>query len=181
METPYDTNDEEYLAYCDKCDGLIHLADKEYLAWEGTIIHKECEVIIPHIPHQEIIRITREPWLWLEEQLALGVQQHGKHKYLITFTTTPDVNLEEWLIAVRKELKRKYIVRYTAVLEHLDTNAHCHVFMRTSSYVKKQTFENYNEVYGTVDIKKVKKDNGIASYFDKENNPVTDADDLKLI
>jgi len=104
--------------------------------------------------------------------------------YLMTFTLRPQLILgvkqkvhsqtyiDQWKTFLLKQFKRKCFREGKYVIEHESTNIHCHVHAYLLQDPFGDRFKAYEENYGSIDRKKVEKDNGIDGYFRKENQPV---------
>lgn len=90
-------------------------------------------------------------------------------KYLITFTKAKDTELSQWRDRVEFELTRSHIVKVlNKAYEHMDKNPHCHTYIECKTKVDKNDYKTFIKKFGFVDIKLVKKDNGINQYFKNE-------------
>lgn len=90
-------------------------------------------------------------------------------KYLITFTKAKDTELSQWRDRVEFELTRSHIVKVlNKAYEHMDKNPHCHTYVECKTKVDKNDYKTFIKKFGFVDIKLVKKDNGINQYFKNE-------------
>lgn len=94
-------------------------------------------------------------------------KENTENKYFITFTWNNSVLKSLWLSRVKFELSRKYVKSFKAVIEHADSNIHCHALLVTDQSLAKRHFSTFVKKCGFVDIKHVTSDNGIDQYGDK--------------
>lgn len=91
--------------------------------------------------------------------------------YFLTFTWNPNWNLSFMPDAIKKSLDRTNIQLLKAAIEHIDSNIHVHAYINFTGKGKlqKANFKSYVNRVGNIDIKKVRKDNGVSTYLDKED------------
>lgn len=110
-------------------------------------------------------------------------QAEKPRAYIVTFTRNPNSvhTLDKWFLRIRKELTKKSIISFEAVVEHRDTNIHLHAFVCASKQLNKRDYKVFERDYGYVDVRRVHTDNGIADYFVKEEGAVliTDPQNIK--
>jgi len=96
--------------------------------------------------------------------------------YFCTVTTPPGYKeYQKWLVAISKILKRKFVLSFTIVAEHIETNLHAHILINANKQVQKKDFHSYCKATGAsiIDVKKVTEDNGIEDYLQLENPSFT--------
>lgn len=99
-----------------------------------------------------------------------------KNMYLITFTKSPTLSLDKWLKELEKSLSYSFITSYEVSAEHMDSNIHVHAFVHTTEYITKRKFSKFTS---HLDLRKIKKDNGVQKYISKESPIFKDYRDLK--
>lgn len=108
------------------------------------------------------------------------VQIIDKKKYwLLTFTKSPDSKPLDWFDSVISSLHSKQIDVLYLSMEHLDTNVHVHAFVSSLNNLSRDKFKSFTKQH-ILDIKKVKKDNGINKYLEKENKAFNNIDDFEI-
>ncbi len=62
--------------------------------------------------------------------------------------------------------------------DFINPNIHAHVLLHSNAYIKRQKFKTYMGQYGYIDFKKIRYDNGILEYLNKEEGAIvyTDAE-----
>lgn len=100
------------------------------------------------------------------EPPPLPEQKKQKKQFLVTFTKDPKVTTDHWFSRLCKQLQRKFVKRFQCSLEHLDSNIHAHVVIRSDEYLRKRHFAAFP---GHVDCRTVRTDNGVSDYISKEN------------
>lgn len=107
-------------------------------------------------------------------------------RYLVTFTRNPNsrFSLEQWLVRIRKECMKSFIIKAACALEHPESNIHVHVCMETSKAIsnKSQTspFKVFSRDYGFVDVRRIVVDNGVEDYISKEYGSSVSPQHLEL-
>lgn len=92
------------------------------------------------------------------------------HQYLLTFTARPEVTYTDFENSMKRQLTRKFFTLKDHVVEHLDSNFHCHVHLETKYPINvKDRFASYIKKIGYVDSRRVYTDNGISGYFSKDS------------
>lgn len=166
---------------CYVCGKAASVEDALAADGRGRIYHPECyeKIDVPKLAQRDIDRIISDPFRWLSEEKS----KHNlieRHRFLLTFTRNEAIDVGVWKNRVRAQLQRKAIKSVKYVLEHKDTNIHCHALVETDKVLRKREFRAFEKTYGYVDVKNVKKDNGLMDYFTKEegNEILTDLDKL---
>jgi len=112
-----------------------------------------------------------EEWADLCKRFIMYKPSSGIFRHLITFTRNPNSNysIEQFKKSCEQQIARNLFacVKYTS--EHHDTNIHYHAWVTTKYSITKKRFEAHSKKHGNVDVRKPGKDNGIDSYFTKEN------------
>lgn len=128
------------------------------------------------------LRLYPEPPYTIEEILELSTQYYRSIKgnnYLLTFTKRSEVKPSDWFDAIIKQLKKKFIIKFLIGFEHLDANMHAHAYIECNKYVQKREFALYERDIGYIDLRIVRKDNGVEGYISKENPIYENVLDLK--
>lgn len=170
---------------CYKCAKAGYMPDMVlYHTLQGAkLVHEEC---LPELPPETVVSeeelnyIVAHPIKWANEKRADALPSYKCKTYFITFTTKPGVKRDKWIKRLRFELSRKYVKSFEMCIEHEDTNLHAHVLLSSDRYLKrKKHFKTYLNTFGTVDIQKVVKDNGLHSYLEKEGEAITDVNKIE--
>ena len=114
----------------------------------------------------------------LNEFLAQDPQVINRTKwtFLVTFTKSPNIEFKDWLVALSKQLRKKFVISYKAGVEHLDTNPHCHVLMECTEKISKRKFSIFPCF---VDCRRVHVDNGVEDYIGKESPVLNNFSEIK--
>lgn len=124
------------------------------------------------LPHWCYSCLVSSPMEWCElANKAMRSKYQGEYWYLITFTRNPNSKYDKkkWLSRiVDKELSRSCILQSESVLEHLDTNVHCHSYCQLSKPIAKSLFSVFSRDYGYVDVRRIKVNNGVEDYITKD-------------
>lgn len=88
-------------------------------------------------------------------------------RYLITFTKKPEVDMSKWKARVEMELERSHITQViNKAFEHMESNPHCHAYVEVKRKIDKlKDYPTFIKKFGFVDIRLIKKDNGVSQYF----------------
>ncbi len=164
-------NDDENWCDCVSCGNAVHVDDGAVV--RGKVYHVECvsNMVLgdPKWSQAKIDAFVQDPAAYFTGyKKSIGVKD-DKFLYFINFTTRPGIDLKKWRKRLAFEMSRKFINGFELAVEHEDTNAHAHVRLRSSKYIKpSQIFSTYIKAFGNIDCKKVLYDNGIFAYLQKE-------------
>jgi len=115
-----------------------------------------------------------------QERIDAYVDKHKSVRYLITFTRNTNIPKIDWFKSLCIALRSKQIVKLKALtIEHIDTNIHCHAYVKTKyANMSPSKFKAFSLKH-RIDFKKVVSDNGVETYFQKENRVFKDIKEFK--
>ncbi len=164
--------DDNFCTNCYICGTAVHFSDAVVML--GNVYHSSCVETLPKDPKwpkKDLDDFVRDPET-SRRAIACGLARlsgGGDRTYMVTYTTRPGCDMEKWKKRLVFEMQRKYVAKFELCIEHEDTNAHAHVLLSTTKYIKpRHTFKTYIKTYGNVDCRKVRYDNGISGYLEKE-------------
>lgn len=141
----------------------------------SEISHEEMEYITAHLLEMAPTCSNTTMEKWLKQRMTPSRNAVSGYVYLVTFTRNPNSRFTktQWRLRVRLELHKGYLSSGICVEEHPDTNIHVHARIQTNRAISKnQHFRTFERDYGSIDLKRVKVDNGVANYFTKERKSV---------
>lgn len=93
--------------------------------------------------------------------------------YFSTFTHNPkSCSKSEWYTLLKGALSQSVHQFHSATIEHIDTNIHCHAVLTSRYNLSKDRYRRMSA--HRLQFKRIKYDNGINEYNDKENPLFTD-------
>lgn len=103
----------------------------------------------------------------------------GKYEYMVTFTMKDNSMLSDAIKyltdVIQKRREALGIVAFRYVIEHPDTNAHIHAYIKTKIPLRKNRFNVYEKKFGFTKVDPVKKGQTleVENYMAKEGGIIT--------
>jgi len=172
----------EYKRYLKLKDDFQDYIDEAY-HWsqkhENFVRRLETDISVQELNqwyHDNLEEFTRLQLKYVMYKPSTGIKRH-----LITFTRNPNSNysVEQFKQSCEHQIARNLFacVKYTS--EHHDTNIHYHAWVTTKYSITIKRFEAHSKKHGTVNVQPPGTDNGIDSYFSKENEIIYLVDSQK--
>lgn len=107
------------------------------------------------------------------------MREVGKYEYMVTFTLKDPSKLGDAIKFVTDTIEKRRqalgIVSFKYVVEHPDSNAHLHAYLKTKIPLRKNRFNVYEKRYGFIKIDPVKKGQSleVENYMAKEGDIIS--------
>lgn len=146
-------SEEQFLRQCLECKGKFNMFDSMI----GDYCFPCCS--------KTSIRAYNEYLEFLDSK-----KKSSSLLYLVTFTRNPNsrYSYEDWIFRIKKECMKNFVVSVKVVKENADSNVHVHAVMLTNKRITKREFKVFNRDYGYVDVRRIKSDNGVMGYIEKD-------------